>query len=450
MMKRRYRSGAVGTLGLGLLALPMVAQTTTPAMTTLKAETSNNTSAADSFPGWMNGMSKGGNVSPVPIPSMLSTGTKTRYISHFMPNFSTACGAAEKCESHRLVGYESNSEEQVAKQLADMQRRGFTVVWMDWFGPESKHHDGVGIKMMHESEKMQKAGVEWNFVIQPDHGSTKGCSDEACTTKKLIEVLDYDYKTYEGSPAYLRWKGRPVVPFFWNSNSPVDWAEVKRKTPGNPLFVFLASAGFKNPEADGVFFWDKPEGPRDIGLHAMDEFYETAAQAKDKLIVGSAYAGFDDRMASWGKQKIIPQQCGMTWIQTMAESLKYEKDSGSPLPFLQVVTWNDYEEGTSVEPGIANCVEGIPAQVKDGKLSWSVVFGKDKDGATGNEATIAYYRVLASTEGDKLQPLRLVPTKEKHELDLTPFHLKSGQKVYVQAVGQSMIQNHLSDAVTAP
>jgi hypothetical protein len=78
------------------------------------------------------------------------------------------------------------------------------------------------------------------------------------------------------------------------------------------------------------------------------------------------------------------------------------------------------------------------------------VFGKDKDGFTGSEKTIAYYRIFAMVGKGELRELSQIPAAAEHELDLASFHLFAGQKLYIQAVGKSMIQNHLSAPVIVP
>jgi len=77
------------------------------------------------------------------------------------------------------------------------------------------------------------------------------------------------------------------------------------------------------------------------------------------------------------------------------------------LPALQIATWNDYEEGTSIEPGIDNCVFLIPSQ-SGSTISWSV---------HGNENTIDHYTVFLSTDGQNLSPLIDVPSGT-HAVDL--------------------------------
>jgi hypothetical protein len=64
--------------------------------------------------------------------------------------------------------------------------------------------------------------------------------------------------------------------------------------------------------------------------------------------------------------------------------------SNHQLAALQIVTWNDYEEGTAIESGIDNCVYLTPA-ISGSSLGWTV--------GGGNENTIDHYTVFLSTDG---------------------------------------------------
>ncbi len=50
------------------------------------------------------------------------------------------------------------------------------------------------------------------------------------------------------------------------------------------------------------------------------------------------------------------------WIDDVDKTLedtlaiaKQHENGPNPMPFLMLATWNDYEEGTTVENGVANC-----------------------------------------------------------------------------------------------
>jgi hypothetical protein len=50
----------------------------------------------------------------------------------------------------------------------------------------------------------------------------------------------------------------------------------------------------------------------------------------------------------------MDQRCGKTFEDTLAIYHRYY-DESNPLPYLLIATWNDYEEGTAIEKGLARC-----------------------------------------------------------------------------------------------
>ena len=64
------------------------------------------------------------------------------------------------------------------------------------------------------------------------------------------------------------------------------------------------------------------------------------------------------------------QQCGQTWLQTFSE-INSLYSSGRQLSALQLVTWNDYEEGTEIESGISNCLS-VSVSTAGNSFRWTV------------------------------------------------------------------------------
>jgi len=79
----------------------------------------------------------------------------------------------------------------------------------------------------------------------------------------------------------------------------------------------------------------------------------------DKIPVGGAWPGFNDTRASWSLNRHIDQRCGKTFEDTLHLFRRYY-DESHPLPFLLIATWNDYEEGTAIERGLARCDHNQP------------------------------------------------------------------------------------------
>jgi PKD repeat protein len=414
----------------------LLASATTPfkATTTLTAETSNNTSAADSFVTQTNGNIGATNISKVPIRSLLYPGSTAKIYAHLVPWFGFG--------DHMSVGYVSSDTLQVQKQVNDMASRGLDGAIIDWYGRgESSAHfasyDRATQGFMHQSE----LHPGFNFAIMHDAGALKTCAATVgCdVTQTLIDDLNYVNITYAGSPAYLLSGGRPVIYFFGHEAYAIDWTRVRAGVAGNPMFIFRNPSGFTKPETGGAFSWVEPttvSATNLMALNYMDSYYKTALSLPSEYSTGSAYKGFNDTMASWGADRIIGQQCGQTWLNAISEAGKYYSSVKQMLG-IQLVTWNDYEEGTEIETGIDNCVT-VSATVAGTVASWSIA---------GQLNTVDHFTVFASQDGANLMWLADLPTTAS-SLDLIPLGLNAGNYiVFVQAVAKASMTNKISAGV---
>lgn len=404
------------------------------ATTTLQAETGNNTSASNSFPAQLNGLPKPANVSKVDTRSLLYSGSNTKIYATLLGWFGSP--------GHMDVGYQSSDPQQVKRQIEDMQSRGIQGAILDWFGQNNSVVNGTAQALRTQAE----AHSGFEFAIMEDAGAlfdaakANGCD----VTTQLLNDLNYINTQFVPSPAYTRVNGRPVILFFGVDAFYIDWNQVRAKVANNPLLIFRGIDGLKRPISDGGFQWEDinadpfhPASPNpfDPMLSAQDSFYGT--NPSGRLVVGSVYRGFNDSLAAWGIDRFVHPRCGQTWIDTFAEIGKFFSSSDQ-LPALQIVTWNDYDEGTAMEMGIDNCVFLQPS-ISGSTVSWSV--------GGGPESTIDHFTVFSSRDGQNLTKLADVPAGT-HALDLGPFNLTSGTAtLYVKATGRPSIQNKMSPAV---
>jgi hypothetical protein len=174
----------------------------------------------------------------------------------------------------------------------------------------------------------------------------------------------------------------------------------------------------------------------DYGIGYLKNFYDAGMPLQNEQTVGATYKGFNDTLASWGSNRIMGQQCGQTWLQTFAE-VNGLYNSGKQLSALQLVTWNDYEEGTEIESGINNCFS-VSASSSGDALQWTV---------KGDESTVDRYVAYASTDGTNLMSLAQVAIGNR-SLNLCSYSLADGNyTLYVQAVGKPSLTNQMSSAV---
>jgi hypothetical protein len=117
-----------------------------------------------------------------------------------------------------------------------------------------------------------------------------------------------------------------------------EWDQVAASVTAMPVYL---SEHRRRAAAAGGFDWPVP---RD-GLSSLDRFYRLAAGWPVAMPV--AFPRFHDIYqqagvhASWGA---IPDDGGRTFTTTLGRALK------SGAPFVQIATWNDWGEGTMIEP----------------------------------------------------------------------------------------------------
>jgi hypothetical protein len=392
--------------------------------TTLAAQASNNTSAANSFVNHSNGNLGAGHISKVNTRSLLYPGARTKIYAHVVLWFGQS--------NHMNVGYSSSDPAQIKRQINDMISRGINGVVMVWYGPNNAI-DRAAQLVMHEAE----AHPGFTFAIMIDHGAILWNSCSGCNPQQaLIEQLQYVERTYFQSPAYLKSNGQPVVTNFdIDLFYSIDWNAVRNALTSPPVFLFQNSAGFSHLLSDGSYSWVMPT-TSDYGMSYLTDFYDTGRGFPGEETWGASYKGFNDTLASWGSNRIMGQQCGQTWLRTFSE-INSLYSSTHQLPAMQLVTWNDYEEGTEIESGISNCVS-VSASISGNSLRWSL---------NGNQDTVDHYRVFISSDGQDLMPLARLALAS-HDLDLCSYSLSADwYTLYVQAIGRPSLRNQMSGPV---
>jgi len=266
---------------------------------------------------------------------------------------------------HIDVGYSSQDSVVIRKQIEQAKSLGISGFVVDWYGDREPFLD--------KSYALVGAiAAEENFSVAMMYDEADKAGDEA--TEDALVAFDKFEKQYlaPGTPsgkAYLTYKGRPVI-FIFPKGGHTDWNRVRTETNNwnpPPLLIYENEPHAVATTFDGFYAWVNPgkKGWRadgsDWGEDYLRDFYRTMqTKYPDKIAVGAVWPGFDDQKASWSLGRHMSQRCGRTFADTMRLYRDYYP-ADRPLPFLLVVTWNDYEEGTAIERGLAKC--GVPSKL---------------------------------------------------------------------------------------
>jgi hypothetical protein len=270
---------------------------------------------------------------------------------------------------HIDVGYSSHDRVVLAKQVEQAQNLGIAAFVVDWYAQRKPFLDTT-------FALLQQTAAEKNFKVALMYDEPEDSGDP---TTAAITALDYAYNKYIGPTApnrsaYLTYEGRPVI-FIWPRSKQTDWRQVRHHVEGwqaNPILL-MEDGGMRYADVlDGFYAWVQPgehgwaADGSNWGRAYLESFYKKMKEKyPDKIAVGAAWPGFNDRQASWSLNRYMDPRCGKTFEESLRVFRQYYTNS-DPLPFLLVVTWNDYEEGTAIERGFSNCRDTGTARAANG------------------------------------------------------------------------------------
>ncbi len=406
--------------------------------TTLTAQTTNNTAAADSFLGCEittvtqgqcvdNGDLAASNVSKVDVHTLLSEsqqGAKiyTTYIPYWVHG------------THPNIGYSSQDPHQVAKEIVDLTSRGFDGVLIDWYGPGS-YEDGATAVLKPQLEQQNVL----KFGLMIDQGAVKwySCYPSCSATQALLNIIAFARQQgyFSSSAAIKNTDGKTIVTQFGMEAYNIDWTTIENQNT-DLEWIFENAGAFTDQYTIGAYGWLSPKNPLQQGYEGLDYtqyFLQIAGDHTSKKNWASTWKGFNDIVASWAPPggRHIQQLCGKTWLDSWSTIRSWT----GRLDAVQVVTWHDYEEGTEIQTGIDNCLS-ISASVSGSELSWSVP----------SDSTLDHYEVYISADGQNLMSLGEYYLGTD-SVNLAPFNFAPGTYyMFVQAVGKPSIKNQMSAA----
>lgn len=262
---------------------------------------------------------------------------------------------------HISIDYSSHDPHVIKRQMRRARAAGISAFVVDWYGDREPFID-------ESYALMQKTAAKQNFKIAMMYDETD--ADDGATDEAIADFTMF-HQTYlspqsPGYKAYLTYQGRPLI-FVFPKGGHTDWDKVRALVntwQPTPLLINENLPGKYAADFDGYYAWISPGSAgwtgngNNWGEPYLSAFYQTMRDKyPDKMIVGGAWASFDDSKASWGLNRHISPRCGQTFSDTF-DFWRTQIPSTDPIPFMMIETWNDYEEGTAVEQGIPSCGDG--------------------------------------------------------------------------------------------
>jgi len=252
--------------------------------------------------------------------------------------------------------YDSSDPGVIATQVALMKAAGIDGAIIDWNGPEGF----ADYEMIHRNTvlliaELKKSGLKFAVCVEdnPGHRFMKERKlSRAQATAKVAASFAWAETHWLTDPDYVRLDGRPVLMIFGPQYlDEAEWKTIRSDLKSNPLTFALPHLSHR-PAIDGAFAWVPVSEGKAVGSAGwtaeLATLYATEKQA-NRAFVAVAFPGYRDFYAQAGVGKSygsIDYRNG----QTFAESFDQAMNSGARI--VQVATWNDYGEGTGIEPSL--------------------------------------------------------------------------------------------------
>ncbi len=321
---------------------------------------------------------------------------------------------------HPLIGpYDSASPQVLACQALQMKLAGLSGVFIDWYGTQNLYdYQKINRNTKLMMDACDRIHLRYAIVLEDQIASAlkshKVCTPQTFATDSMLYLKSHFFNRR----GYLEESGKPVLLIF----GPQYFSDQQtRKYFGKDtaLITLLSKKG----SAIGAFDWPAPQVGDQGSWQKVSDFYNRAAGNTKWIPV--IYPRFHDYYqqagvgSSYGR---IHGDGGKTFQKTLDLALH------SGANFAQIATWNDWGEGTQIEPSVEEGYKFLTILAKKLrpelwksmkkesvlKIPARILFDQQKaDGLVSNHAKQSILQLLNfayrdTSEGKYLRALRFI------------------------------------------
>ncbi|MDH6304588.1 hypothetical protein M2459_001323 [Parabacteroides sp. PF5-5] len=244
-----------------------------------------------------------------------------------------------------LIGpYASGDPHVIEYHLLLIKYAGIDGLLIDWYGvrdlwdyPANKRNTEALVKAL------DKVGLGFAIVYE-DQTLREGLDANGKVSQAKAD-MQYLETNFFGKSNYIRVDGKPLLLVFGPQElkTPAEWTSVFSILKTKPTFLTLyAHSGASNNATDknaaGEYIW--------VDATSMEKKY--ASKNSFDVFIGGAYPGFNAFYdeGGWGSDPLSPinHESGALF-KRLLDMAKTEN-----MDYLQLITWNDFGEGTMIEP----------------------------------------------------------------------------------------------------
>jgi acetyl esterase/lipase len=238
-----------------------------------------------------------------------------------------------------LIGpYDSGDDHVLECQALLMKTAGLDGVIIDWYGTSDLNDHAMNHRnTLKFIPWLKKAGL--SFAVCYEDQAVKSLKNGE-DMKQAEKDLQWAEEHFFTDSSYVREKDRPVLLVFGPQY--LKWSFKL----GSKTLVFGLPHLVKQNRLDGAFAWPPVAGGKSLAPEQWKKELDVIYSQKSPFIA-TAFPGFKDIYQQAGVHDSygsIASRAGLTFSESFAQALE------SKAPLIQIATWNDYGEGTMIEP----------------------------------------------------------------------------------------------------
>lgn len=309
-----------------------------------------------------------------------------------------------------LIGpYDSGDPDVLEYHLLLMKLAGIDGVIVDWYG--LTHFRDYALLHTNTTRLLQQCErLHMKFVICYEDQTIPALVEAGRITDNnriahAVEEINWLAKYWFRSGSYLKLDDKPVLLSFGHTGlTSMEWTQCLQRL-ASPVSYF--SQDIRRDSAVGGFGWPAPR----VGLQQVDRFLQEATNWQASI--PAAFPRFDDIYQEAGAGNGYPQlpdDSGRTFQSTL------DKAIASRSRIIQIATWNDWGEGTQIEPSrefqyrdleYLQSIRHIPGQgptANDLRLPFQLL--QLRKGSASPETRRALDQIAHQLSRNELQPAR--------------------------------------------
>lgn len=271
-------------------------------------------------------------------------------MNHYAPGDVVNGHRAIASHYYPLIGpYDSNDPDVIEYHVLLMKLAGINGAVIDWYGTDNYMDYGTNHRnAQHVAAEIARAHMHFAALYEDEVAATRLVKDGQIPASQAVahgqNTMEWLQNNWFASPSYIKLNDKPLFLTFGTRGyyTTNDWNQIFSVLPVQPAYF---TETFPRAPATGAFCWPAPFGGTQKSFQDLDSFY--AGTPKWPSFIAGSYPGFHDIYKeagvgpSWGS---IDDQNGQTYVQTLTKALQ------SNAPIIQIATWNDWGEGTMIEP----------------------------------------------------------------------------------------------------